>query len=144
MFSENQDRATTIIWVLAFVGGITCILSPFLLTGDQMQLWPLPALYYIEVALLGILGLVSVYRAHPGAGYWSRVVWSVAGCLLAFVILGAGGLGPYLIPALVGFMGTAVLLNRKLYQSPVHGVIIFMVAAIFQAILLLVLLAFLG
>lgn len=144
MFSENQDRATTIIWVLALLGGLTCVLSPFLLTSNQGGLWPLPALYHIEVVLLGILGLVSVYRAHPGAGYWSRVVWSIAGCLLAFVILGAGGLSLYLIPALVGFMGTAVLLNRKLYQSAIRGVVIFMVAAIFQAILLLVLLAFLG
>jgi hypothetical protein len=101
-------------WVLAAIGAGICIGAAAAFWRSQSDhLWPIPGLYLIEVAALGVVGFVSLtVRAQAGSG-WRIVPWIVTGVLLAFVILGAWTIGQPLFPALLAFLIAAILASLQ-------------------------------
>ncbi|MBP6017145.1 MAG: hypothetical protein KA586_10535 [Candidatus Promineofilum sp.] len=104
--SDSLKRG--LIWIASLIGTATCILVP-LLFSQGSQDFPLPALYFIEIALLGVLVMgYVVFRASFG-GRWRALPWVASGIVLAFVILGGFSIGFYLIPALFAFVAVGAL-----------------------------------
>lgn len=97
-------------WIAALIGAATCLVVPamFIQAGDE---FPLPALYLIEIALIGLLVVYFVYARHHLSERWRVVPWIAAGIMLAFVILGGFSIGLYLIPALIAFAGLGILID---------------------------------
>ena len=97
-------------WVAAVVGAATCIIVPamFIQAGGD---FPLPALYFMEIAAVGLLVVYFVYARHQLSERWGVVPWVAAGIMLAFVILGGFSIGLYLIPALIAFAALGVLID---------------------------------
>ena len=97
-------------WVAAVVGAATCLVVPamFVQAGGD---FPLPALYLLEIAVVGLLVVYFVYARHQLSERWSVVPWLAAGIMLAFVILGGFTIGLYLIPALIAFAALGVLID---------------------------------
>ncbi len=128
--------------LLAFVGAADCVVVPVLFgAGIQQQpFFPLPGLYFLEIALLGLVGLVSA-RQNP-AGWGQSVPWGIAGVLRAFNVLGAWTIGLYLIPGTLAFLGVGWLLTEG-RQKVWRGLGVFLLAALAQGILMLVLVNFL-
>lgn len=134
----NLTRLTRIAeWLLAIVAVVNCIVVPFLFIQNQSTLFPLPGLYFIEIALSGVLGLISVVIEHDENSPWHMVPWIVAGILLAFVVLGVFSIGFFLIPATVAFLGVGILGDRRLDRRMVYHVGLFLVAAAVQATIML-------
>ncbi len=99
---------------IAIIGGINCILVSILFFMSQLgnaqsilSLFPLPGLYLLEIAFLGILGFYSAYKNR------TPLVWVVCGILLPIIFLGAWTVGLYLIPSLLTFGILAFILSGK-------------------------------
>jgi hypothetical protein len=126
-------------WVLAMITALYCLIVVILFAASQLSLpgssiWPFPGLYFIEIFLLGCLGLTSLIKnAAPGRHGWTSLPWVGAGGLFAFVILGAWTIGFFLIPAMILSIAVGIFEDRRKKDNlPLH-VILFLAAAIAQA-----------
>jgi len=128
--------------ILAIVGVVNCIVVPFLFATNQSELFPLPGLYFIEIALSGVLGLISVVTEHYEDWRWRIVPWIVAGILLAFVLLGGFSIGFFLIPATLAFLAVGFLGDRHRSRRMISHVGHFLIAATVQATIMLIAITF--
>jgi hypothetical protein len=136
---ENQsDGILFLVRGLAVVAAINCVIVP-LLFAQQQPLFPLPGLYLIEIAFLGIFGLIGLMLVEPISPFWRAVPWIAAGALLAFVILGGFSIGFFLIPATVSFLLAGFLLNWLQSGRISKYIGLFLITAILQATLMVML-----
>lgn len=125
------------VWLAALVGAVTCVLVPFLFARQQDGLWPFPGLYFVQIALAGVLVLVFV---AAGWGLKARrrwLPWAAAGILLAFVILGGFSIGPFLSPAFAAFALVGFLVDWPDGGAVARHAGVLLVAAVAQAALML-------
>jgi len=74
--SERENQSNRVLFLvrgLAIVAAINCVIVPMLF-AQQQPLFPLPGLYLIEIAVLGILGLTGLLVACNKPGKNSFVV----------------------------------------------------------------------
>lgn len=126
-------------WIAALIGAVNCILVPFGFAQAGNRDFPLPALYFIEIALLGVLVLAFVALRPRLGRRWNALPWAAAGIILAFVILGGFSIGFYMVPALIAFIAVGALANAQSGGFAVNHVGLFLVAAVAQAALMLLL-----
>ena len=120
-------------WLAALVGAVNCVLVPAAFAPSQGNLFPLPGLYFVQIALVGVLVLAFVaFRPRPKAR-WSALPWLAAGIMLAFVVLGGFSIGPFLIPALLAFLVTGVMVDLQGGGSMTRHIGYLLVAAMAQA-----------
>jgi hypothetical protein len=105
-------------WIFAWIGALICGLIAVAFWQYQQgaggPIWPLPAAVLLEVALLGIAGLISITAdTEPHPQFWGLVTWFVTGVLAGLMILGGFSIGPYLFPAVVLFASAALLADRR-------------------------------
>lgn len=127
-------------WALALIGAAICIWAPLGIAQNQSgSLWPLPWLYLIEIALTGLLALLSgSFRGRALAPARAWIPWASAGILLAFVILAGFSIGPALIPACLAFFLLGLLRDRThSTRLPAHILLAFIVAILQGALMLL-------
>jgi hypothetical protein len=123
-------------WILVGIGVILCIgaaLSIWSVEASSnppgVSLWPMPALILIEVAFLGVVGLLGIVLEPKGStSNWAILTWIACGGLLGLSILGdiAVSVIAYLgVPALF-FGGAAVLtdMRRQRKLLPDFGILI--------------------
>lgn len=119
-------------WLAAVIGAVNCILVPALFAQWGGMDFPFPALYFIEIVLLGVLVLGYVALRPRLDGRWQALPWVAAGILLAFVILGGFTIGPFLIPACVAFAAVGVLGDLQTGGLKAQFVGVFLLAAVLQ------------
>ncbi|MBI3160830.1 MAG: hypothetical protein HYZ26_14620 [Chloroflexi bacterium] len=123
--------------ILALIGLVVCMLVAILfasVAGLQGAMFPFPGLYLIQIALLGVLGTAPLWLRAPA---WHAARWAAAGMLLAFSILGAFTLGPFVLPACLSLLGAAFLSSREAGLPVPRGLAWFAGAALAQAALML-------
>ena len=127
----NWDRFSRgLQWLLAFVAALICIFTIAVFARAQAEMWPLPALYLLEIALVGLLAVACINVQET----WSTwALWTITGILLAFVILGGFSIGPFLFPALLATLGQALLKARQLHTGIPIGLGVTLLAALLQA-----------
>lgn len=140
MFEQENHSGKILFLVrgLAIVAAINCAVVPMLF-AQQRPLFLLPGFYLIEVAVMGILGLTGLLVVESRSPFWRAVPWASAGILLAFVILGGFSIGFYLIPATIAFLLAGFLLNWLEEGSVSKQIGLFLIAAVLQTTLILVL-----
>jgi len=115
---RSKSRQHKLIWISAWIAALDCLavallfsMSQSTIPGDTFSnLWPTPGLYFIELAILAVLVLSAVPNLISSTTvFWLPLPWIAAGIMLAFVILGALSIGPFLVPALLAFMLIAIL-----------------------------------
>jgi hypothetical protein len=132
--STGINLKRIIEWAAAITGAVNCAAVPLLFAPTQPQLFPLPGLYLLEIALLGLAVLVAT-AARPAS--WAKPVpWIAAGILLAFVILGGFSIGPFLIPALLLFVLAGLLADWQTGGVTGRHIGLFFIAAVVQAVLM--------
>jgi hypothetical protein len=137
-----KSAKRVIEWMLAVVGASLCVGAVLVVWRSlPYSVWPLPALYFIEIIVLGIVGFIGLITRTGGAVRWGSIPWGVAGALLAFVILGAWTIGPLLLPAELAFLIAATLADTKPNQRWIRRLGIFVAAGISQASLMLAVIA---
>jgi hypothetical protein len=136
--SNNQsDRIVILVRGLAMAAAINCVVVPMFF-AQQRPLFPLPGLYLIEIAVLGILGLTGLLLVEARSPFWRGAPWVVAGALLAFVILGGFSIGFFLIPATAAFLLAGFLMNWIESDPVVKYIGLFLIAAVLQVALMLI------
>jgi hypothetical protein len=94
-------------WFLALLAAAICSLISIRLysvVASMQPLWPLPALYLVEVTSLGWLAAWALNRPKPRSAV---VTCAAAGALAGFSILGVWSIGLYYLPValLLGIAG---------------------------------------
>lgn len=123
-------------WLAALVGAINCVLVPAVFAQSQRPLFPLPGLYFVQIALLGVLVLAFVAARPQLKGRWAALPWLAAGIILAFVILGGFSIGLFLIPAFLAFVATGVLVDLQTGGPMSRHLGYLLLAAVAQAALM--------
>jgi hypothetical protein len=127
--------------LLAVLAAAVCVLVCALIwqvVSAQQDMWPLPALYLLEMVAASLLGLWDTWsnETRP-APYGGMVTWVATGILLAFVILGAWSVGFLYIPVAVLLAAAAVLSDRRQGRSLALHMGVGLGAAFAQAVLML-------
>lgn len=130
--SDRNASLRLMEWLAAVTGAIICVVVPLLFAQRQGWDFPFPGLYFIEIALCGVLVMTYVALRLRLLPAWGIVPWTAAGIILAFVILGGFSIGPFLIPALIGFLAGGVLGDLQSGTPLAQRLGIFLVAAVVQ------------
>jgi hypothetical protein len=99
-------------------------------------MWPLPGLYFIEMAALGLVSAGASIRGSPRA---ELVTWGAAGIFSAFSFLGALSVGFFYLPVAVIFGLLAVHSDLRKKQPIAAHLGLGGLAALAQAALMLLL-----
>lgn len=125
--------------ILSFLAAAICIAAGLVVAAWQPgDYWPLPGAYMIEVAVVGLLGLLSRARdTGPSRMDWGAVTWAASGVLLAFVILGGFSIGPFLAPAMLALALAGLLGDLRRGRGPLPHAGLMLLAALLQSALML-------
>jgi hypothetical protein len=128
---------------LGFLAGFNCVLVALFFTFQELSLpfrapldlWPFPALYFVELLFTGAGTAYFIARNQgPRPNRWNGLPWISAGVLLAFVIIGIFSIGIFLIPAMLSFLAAGILGDRRQAGNwPTHAMYFFF-AAMAQAV----------
>lgn len=124
------------VWLAALVGAAVCVLVPFLF-AQQDGLWPLPGLYFVQIALVGVFVLLFVAAGWGLQAGRRWLPWAAAGILLAFVILGGFSISPFLSPAFVAFALVGILVDWPDGGAMARHAGVLLVATVAQAAVML-------
>jgi hypothetical protein len=123
-------------WILAGIGAIICIGGAASFWVEQptfntpgLSLWPMPAILFLEVAILGGVGLFGIVLEPPQlSNGWGFLVWIACGGLLGLSILGIIAFSAIFLLAApsLAFFGAAILadIRRKRKMLPDLGVLV--------------------
>ncbi len=119
---------------VAAIGCVAITVAVWWSVSAVQAMWPLPALYLIEVAAVSVVAAIAFIR---GGLRGRAVTWSGAGLLLGFSILGLFSVGALYLPTtliLIAICASADLRNK--YPLGPHAAI-FLLAALLQSALML-------
>lgn len=135
-------------WIFAAIGATVCIGIAVLFWIEETSfrgaaIWPLPALVLIEVAFLGLTGMLAVVLIGDGRiSQWGSLIWAVCGGLTALTIIGGFSIGPLLFWAVLAFVLAGVLIDWRTSRKLLYDLGIFTLGAVCNtAILLLLIIA---
>lgn len=120
----------------SYLGAMVCVLAPLAFANMQQEMWPLPGLYFAEVALAGLIAAALAADHGPPA---ILTMWIISGVMLAFTYLGAFSIGPFLAPAFLLFLIAALLKSWGDRQALGRGLLSLAAAALAQGALMLTL-----
>ena len=121
---------------LAILGAVICLIITILLwvsVSAYQPMWPLPALYFIEVVVVSIMSAFIFIRGDPRDQF---ITWGTAGVISAFSILGAASVGFFYLPVALIFAVisvTSAVRNKRRIASHLG---IFLIAGIAQMALM--------
>ncbi len=122
---------------LAAVAAIGCLaLTTAVWWGvSTMQtMWPLPALYLIEVATAAVVAAIAFIRAGQRG---RRIAWAVVGVLVAFSLLGLFTVGALYLPTVLILGGVCLTADLR-NKSPLGPhLVIFLLGALTQSAVML-------
>jgi hypothetical protein len=124
-------------WGLAAIGATLCIGGAMAFGQGQSTLWPMPALALIDMALLGLIGLLAI-AVDDGAHTlrWGIVTWAVIGGLIALMLVGAWTIGPLLLIAVLAFATAAILADTRRNRKILSDVGVLIIGAASNAVML--------
>lgn len=139
---SRRSKTRRLEWLFSSLTAINCfiVVITFAFINGSISIegilskWPFPLIYFIEIASLGIIGLVAVAKLQLNLkSKWSGIPWICSGVLFAFVILGAWTIGFFLLPAMILFLVTGILVDKRTEgEIPLH-LVYFVSAGIAQA-----------
>jgi hypothetical protein len=94
--------------------------------GRQQAVWPIPALYLIEMLVLTTTVAVATFRRDPASGI---LTWIALGAISAFCFLAGFSIGFLYVSVAVLLLATGLLFIRRASRSP----LIFLGSAIVAA-----------
>jgi len=103
---------------LAMAACVVITLAIWLSVSAHQSMWPLPALYLVEMVALAIAATLAMLGAGSGR---MLIVWAAIGAMAGFCVLGAWSVGLYYAPVALMF---AVLVGssdfRRRRFQPMH------------------------
>jgi hypothetical protein len=122
---------------LPILGTAICLVTSVLVwrwVSSLQAIWPLPGLYFVEIPLVcAVAAGLFLLGGAPGRA----AVWSSAGILIAFSLLGAFSVGLYYFPVAVIFIIAALIVDVKAKRSLLVHLAVYFAAALVQGVLML-------
>ena len=121
---------------LAILGAVVCLIITIVIwvsVSANQNMWPLPALYFIEMVVLSIISAFIFIRGDPRDQF---ITWGTAGALSTFSFLGALSVGFFYLPIALIFATISVTSNVRNKQHIAANLGIFFIAAILQLALM--------
>jgi len=119
-------------------GAVFCLVLTAILwvsISAYQSLWPLPALYFIEMAALAVVCALLVFFNGDPRGQF--IIWGSLGIFIAFSILGALSVGFFYLPVAIIFGVIAILSDIREKQPVALHLGVCLIAGIVQVILML-------
>ena len=138
MHVTRQNRTHPLERFCAIVGAALCLILTIAIwrsVSGYQAMWPLPALYFIEIAALSIFAALSFVRGAPSA---TLITWPAAGVLSAFSILGAWSVGFFYLPVALLFTAISGSWDVRNRQSIPTHLGLWLIAGGAQAALMLI------
>ena len=123
--------------VLAILAAVLCLIITiafWVSVSANQPMWPLPGLYFFEMAVLSIVSALTFVR---GDSYAPFITWAVAGIVCVFSILGAFSVGFFYIPVALLFVVISVTSDVRNKRHILAHLGIFLIAGVVQAALML-------
>jgi hypothetical protein len=124
--------------ILAIAGLIACLVVTAILwvgISAQQPMWPLPGLYFIEMAVLSMVCAFIAFGNGDPRGQF--VLWGAVGIFTGFSILGAMSVGFFYLPVAIIFGAIAILSDIRIKQPVVLHFGVCLIAGIVQVVLML-------
>jgi hypothetical protein len=137
-------NATRIVGLSALLAGgaaaasLAAMLRIWQVISAQQAMWPLPALYLIEMLVLPAAACAILVR-RPGLG--TAAAWGAAGATAGFAVMGAWSVGPVYVPIALLLLGAGVLGLAGTRRPVFPQLVIAIVAAGLQATVMLTMVA---
>jgi hypothetical protein len=122
---------------LAVLEAAICLIVTIFLwlsLSSTQAMWPLPGLYFIEMAALGLLSEITFLRGNPGSRF---VPWAAIGAISAFSILGAWSVGLFYLPVALILVVISVTWDVRNKQHLLAHLGICLISGIVQAAVML-------
>jgi hypothetical protein len=103
----------------------------------NQPLWPFPALYFIEMAVLSSIVPLANIRNWKMA---RMVIWAIAGLFIGFVILGVLSVGVIYYPIALLILVVAILMEIRSKGNLLLDLGICLLAGVVQVVLMLLIL----
>ncbi len=138
MQDTRQDKTSVhpLERFLAILGAATCLLitvALWLSVSSYQSMWPLPGLYFIEMAALSIISAVAFVRGGPSG---TVITWGAVGIFAAFSIVGAFSVGFLYLPVTLIFAVISVSSDVRNKQPIAPHLAVCLIAGIAQAALM--------
>jgi hypothetical protein len=131
--------------IFAVLGtGICLLLTVFIWAQitDQQTVWPLPALYFLELMAVSVLASLGVWQgAENRLGLFA---WAAAGLFLGFAIMGLWSVGFFYLPVALLFALAGLAADLRLKQNLAQHLGVGFLVGVAQAVLMLALIPLLG
>ena len=124
--------------ILAIAGLIACLVVTAILwlgISAQQPMWPLPGLYFIEMAVLSMVCALLAFGNGNSRGQF--ILWGAVGIFIAFSILGAMSVGFFYLPVAIIFGAIAILSDIRKKQPIATHLGVGLLAGIVQVVLML-------
>jgi hypothetical protein len=122
---------------LPILGTAICLVITVLVwqwVSSLQAIWPLPGLYFVEIpAVCAVAAGLFLLGGATGRA----AVWSSAGILIAFSLLGAFSVGLYFFPVAVIFIIAALIADVKAKRSLFVHLAVYLAAGLVQGALML-------
>ena len=121
---------------MAILGAVVCLIVTILFwlgLSAYQSMWPLPALYFIEMVVLSIISAFIFVRGNPRDQF---ITWGTAGVISAFSILGALSVGFFYLPVALIFAVISVTSAVRNKQHITAHLGVFLIAGIAQVALM--------
>ncbi len=123
-----------ILVILAAAASVFLTIGIWRSVSSERSIWPLPGLYFVELAAVAIVTALVFLRDDPSS---VTTAWISAGIYVAFSILGALSIiGLFYLPSAIMFVMLAVLATVHQDRSFLWGLLAFIIAAAGQALLM--------
>ena len=132
-------------WLLSIFGTVNCVWLANTVWRYQLsipdvtinQIWPLPALFLIEIVLISAVTLYIVIMNNDTTPIRvAPLPWVSAGLLSVFIIVAGFSFGTGLIPATGAFLGAGIFSDIRQEQSILKHSGYFLLAVFCQSILI--------
>lgn len=123
---------------LAILGSGLCLVVSGILWGSigaQQDMWPLPGLYFIEMAAMSVVCALLAFMDGGPLGRF--MTWSAVGIFIGFSILGAWSVGFVYLPVAIIFAVIAIRSDLRDKQHIAAHIAVAFIAGVGQVVLML-------
>ena len=140
---SNTPAAGILRLTLSSAGVVVCLIAciwVWQMLNGQQALWPLPALYLLELSVVSIVCWLAINRRGSRAAPWVTMLpWAAIGIFVAFTVMGAMSIGFLFLPVALLFMLAALLADHQHSVVKVASIGVCVLTALTQVIVMLLL-----
>ena len=137
MEPERNIIVTTLLErIVAVFGVIICLVITVPIwrsISAQQPIWPLPALYFIEMVVLSMLSASLFFRGNARGRI---IVWCAVGLIFGFSVLGALSVGFFYLPVAILLGGISITSDVRTRQNLGRHLVVSLIAGIVQVVVM--------